>query len=220
MQTIIQKFRTLCNTESDINEHLPTLYRYAKQCDSAIELGVRGCISSWAILAGILEKKGSSQPKRILMNDNRECDVQEIEDTVKQLNKDRIMVQMRVEWNNDLALSFEPGEMYDLVFIDTWHVYGQIKRELNKFAPICSKYIIMHDTTVDEVQGETIRNCGYNIQQAFNEATRLSVETGIPREEIMKGMWYGIQEFLAEHPEWYIKDRYFNNNGLTVLARR
>jgi hypothetical protein len=38
--------------------------------------------------------------------------------------------------------------------------------------------------------------------------------------DYVKGMWYGIQEFLANHPEWYIKDRFFNNNGLMVLARR
>ena len=97
-------------------------------------------------------------------------------------------------------------------------MYGQIKRELEKFATVCNKYIIMHDTTVDEIDG--VREYGYNYQHAYGRATELAAQSGIPREEILKGMWFGIQEFLARHPEWYIKDRYFNNNGLMVLAKR
>jgi hypothetical protein len=129
-------------------------------------------------------------------------------------------IDVKYEWKNDLEIVFDADETYDMVFIDTWHVYGQIKRELEKFSAIATKYIIMHDTTVDEVDGETVREYGYNYQQAFGRATELATATGIPREEILKGMWYGIQEFLANHPEWFIKDRFFNNNGLMVLAKR
>jgi hypothetical protein len=214
MDILIKKFRGLCNTTSDINEHLPVLFRYAKQCDSALELGVRGCISSWAIASGLLENKNGAR-KRLFMNDMQECQIGEIIDAVSTLN-----IDVKYEWKSDLDIVFEPGETYDMVFIDTWHVYGQIKRELEKFSTIANKYIIMHDTTVDEINGELMRYYGYNYQTAYAEATALSAKTGIPRDEIMKGMWYGIQEFLAAHPEWYIKDRFFNNNGLMVLARR
>jgi hypothetical protein len=214
MDVLIKKFRTMCNTASDINEHLPTLFRYAKQCNSALELGVRGCVSSWAICAGLLENKNGVR-KRIFMNDSRECQIGEIVDVLEPLN-----IDVKYEWKNDLEIAFDADEKYDMVFIDTWHVYGQIKRELEKFSAIATKYIIMHDTTVDEVDGETVREYGYNYQQAFGRATELAAATGIPREEILKGMWYGIQEFLANHPEWFIKDRFFNNNGLMVLARR
>ena len=34
-----------------------------------------------------------------------------------------------------------------LVFIDTLHVYGQLKRELAKFAPVARTFIVLHDTT-------------------------------------------------------------------------
>jgi hypothetical protein len=214
MDILIKKFRGLCNTVSDINEHLPTLFRYAKQCDTAIELGVRGCISSWAVAAGLLENKNGNR-KRLFMNDAKECQIGEIIDAVSTLN-----IDIKYEWKSDLDIIFNPGETYDLVFIDTWHVYGQIKRELEKFSAIANKYIIMHDTTIDEVHGEAVREYGYNYQTAYSMATELSVSTGIPKDEILKGMWYGIQEFLAAHPEWYIKDRFFNNNGLMVLARR
>jgi len=46
---INEKYNELCNTSSDINEHLKTLSNYASKCDSVLELGVRGCISSWTI---------------------------------------------------------------------------------------------------------------------------------------------------------------------------
>ena len=214
MDVLIKKFRTMCNTASDINEHLPTLFRYAKHCNSALELGVRGCVSSWAISAGLLENKNGVK-KRIFMNDSRECQIGELVDILEPLG-----IDVKYEWKNDLEIVFGADEKYDMVFIDTWHVYGQIKRELEKFSAVATKYIIMHDTTVDEVDGETLREYGYNYQQAFGRATELAAETGIPRDEIMKGMWFGIQEFLANHPEWFIKDRFFNNNGLMVLARR
>ena len=214
MDILIKKFRTMCNTASDINEHLPVLFRYAKQCNSALELGVRGCVSSWAISAGLLENKNGIR-KKIFMNDSRECQIGELIDVLEPLN-----IDVKYEWKNDLEIEFDADEKYDMVFIDTWHVYGQIKRELEKFSSIATKFIIMHDTTVDEVDGETLREYGYNYQQAFIRATELATETGIPRDEILKGMWYGIEEFLANHPEWYIKQRFFNNNGLMILARR
>jgi hypothetical protein len=214
MDILIKKFRNMCNTASDINEHLPVLFRYAKQCNSALELGVRGCVSSWAISAGLLENKNGIR-KKIFMNDSRECQIGELIDVLEPLN-----IDIKYEWKNDLEIEFDADEKYDMVFIDTWHVYGQIKRELEKFSSIATKFIIMHDTTIDEVDGETLREYGYNYQQAFIRATELATETGIPRDEILKGMWYGIEEFLANHPEWYIKQRFFNNNGLMILARR
>jgi hypothetical protein len=214
MDILIKKFRTMCNTASDINEHLPVLFRYAKQCNSALELGVRGCVSSWAISAGLLENKNGIR-KKIFMNDSRECQIGELIDVLEPLS-----IDVKYEWKNDLEIEFDADEKYDMVFIDTWHVYGQIKRELEKFSSIATKFIIMHDTTVDEVEGETLREYGYNYQQAFIRATELATETGIPRDEILKGMWYGIEEFLTNHPEWYIKQRFFNNNGLMILARR
>jgi hypothetical protein len=98
-----------------------------------------------------------------------------------------------------------------MTFIDTWHIYGQLKRELAKFSKITNKYIIMHDTTVDEWYGETIRS-GWNAKQQ-------SIETGIPEEEINKGLWPAVEEFLNENKEWILLERYTNNNGLTVLKR-
>jgi len=54
MEFIYNKCNTLCNEKSCINEHLPRLFKYASECESIIELGVRGCVSSWAFVFGLL----------------------------------------------------------------------------------------------------------------------------------------------------------------------
>ena len=103
-------------------------------------------------------------------------------------------------------------ENYDLTFIDTWHVYGQLKRELEKFSKVTNKYIIMHDTTIDEIDGETIRRDDMNAEEQ-------TLESGIPLNEINKGLKPAIDEFLENNSNWKIKEVFTNNNGLTVLEK-
>lgn len=139
------------------------------------------------------------------MNDLDECNIEEILATSKNFD-----IDVKYEWKNNLNLEFDSD--YDITFIDTWHVYGQLKRELEKFSKITNKYIIMHDTTVDEIYGETIRT-------ELN-ANKQSEETGIPLDEINKGLWPAVTEFVDMNKEWYIKERFTNCNGLTILARK
>ena len=202
METISGKYHTLCKNPCDINEHLPTLYKYATECESIFETGVRGCVSSWALVNGLLHN-GKPFP-RMFLNDISSCPIQDLLDATNDLD-----IVVKYKWINNLNLDLT--DPVDLTFIDTWHVYGQLKRELAKFAPLTTKYIIMHDTTLDEVYGETIR-MGWNAEVQ-------SRDTGIPVEEITRGIWPAVEEFLAEHPEWILRERFTNNNGLTVLAR-
>jgi len=202
MQVVNDTYDRLCQTPCDINEHLPTLYKYATECESVFESGVRGCISSWAFVYGLLNN-GKPTP-RILLNDITSCPIQHLLDATNDLD-----INVKFSWINNLELNMT--EDVDLTFIDTWHVYGQLKRELAKFAPLTKKYIILHDTTLDELHGETIR-MGWNPEQQ-------SQESGIPIEEITRGLWSAVEEFLAANPEWVLKERFTNNNGLTVLAR-
>jgi hypothetical protein len=188
----------------DIMEHLITLYKYSKECDSVFETGVRGCVSSWAFFKGLLDGDRKNK-KKLFMNDITNCNINELLSISKNFD-----IEITYEWKNNLLLEF--NQNYDITFIDTWHVYGQLKRELDKFSKITNKYIIMHDTTIDEIYGETIR-MGMN-------AENQSEESGIPIEEINKGLWPAITDFLLNNPEWYIKERFTNNNGLTILARK
>jgi hypothetical protein len=202
MDLVKSKHDYLCNTSSDINEHLPTLYEYATKCESIIELGFRRCVSTWSLIYGLLNN--NSDKKSILVNDITECNIDELLDGTKDLN-----IDVRYEWINDLELNIDNN--VDLTFIDTWHVYGQLKRELNKFSAITNKYIIMHDTTIDGIGGETVR---YNW-----DAEKQSKESGIPAEEIKCGLWKAIEEFLENNENWKLRERYHNNNGLTILER-
>jgi len=203
MDYIEKKYIDLCNQPSDINEHLPTLYKYATKCESVVELGVRGCISSWALSYGLLNNN-SSNKKKILLNDISPCDINELLHVTKNVD-----IEVKYEWINDLELDIK--EKVDLTFIDTWHVYGQLKRELDKFSLITNKYIIMHDTTVDEIYGETIR-CNYNLAEQLKQS-------GFSVEEINCGLGKAISEFLDNNKNWRMLEKYTNNNGLTILER-
>ena len=202
MEIIKIKYEDLCNNSSDINEHLPTLFNYAMKCESIIELGVRECVSSWAFVYGLLHN--NSLNKKLLLNDINPCNIESLIEATRDQN-----IDIKYTWVNDLDLIID--ENYDLTFIDTWHVYGQLKRELKKFGPITNKYIIMHDTTVDAIYGETIR-CNW-------DATIQSNETMIPIDEINSGLWKAIEEFLENNSNWKLCERYENNNGLTILER-
>jgi len=205
MDFIECRYRDLVLFPSDINEHLPTLFRYAQECDSVFETGVRECVSSWAFVYGLLlNSKKCRKKKFMLLNDICECNIKEL--TQALLNENIILNYI---WKNNLELTL--NRRYDLTFIDTWHVYGQLKRELEKFSKITNKYIIMHDTTVDEVHGETIRQGWNSVQQ--------SLESGFLLEEVNKGLWQAIEEFLHDNPEWILHERFTNNNGLTILKR-
>ena len=202
MDSVKVKFEKLSVLSSDINEHLPTLAKYASECESVFETGVRGCVSSWAFAYGLFHNK--SHNKKLFMNDIEICDIQELINATKDLS-----IKIDYQFINNLNL--ELNERYDLTFIDTWHVYGQLKRELAKFAPITNKYIIMHDTTVDEWYGETVR---LNL-----DGRKQSIESGFTVDEIYKGLWPAIEEFLQDNSNWVIHERYVNNNGLTILRR-
>lgn len=200
-QDILQtKFIEKANTPSDINEHLPVLFKYARECNHITECGVRTVVSSYAFAMGLRGKL----PNKLIQVDldwHPNLDIFKNECTAEGLN-------VTFYKQSDLECPMEPTE---LLFIDTWHIYGHLIRELERWHSSVSKYIIMHDTTVDEWNGESLR-CGMNIDEQV-------ISSGYPREEITKGLWPAVEEFLENHPEWKIKERFTNNNGLTILER-
>ena len=210
MEFIKNKFENLQQNSlpeqnsSDINEHLIKLFNYSSECNSVFETGVRGCISSWAFLYGLLNNNNGIH-KKILCNDINECNIDELLKASEGFD-----IEINYIWKNNLTIDIHDN--YDITFIDTWHIYGQLKRELEKFSKITNKYIIMHDTTIDGEIGESIRNGWDPVKQ--------SIETGIPVDEIYKGLWVAIEEFLEKNPEWYLIHRYTNNNGLTILGKK
>ena len=209
MENFVQKYETDIlvlkpRINEDIYEHLETLRKYASECESVIECGVRKCNSPWALVYGLMEN--GKDKKHLLLNDIQPTNSV---DELYEYSKD-LPVTIECKWGNDLDLDIDT--QYDMVFIDTWHVYGQLKRELNKFAPLTSKYIVMHDTVVDGILGESIR-CKMDSKQQ-------SLDFNIPEEEILKGLMPAIIEFLSENSDKWILDMHFkNNNGLTIIRR-
>lgn len=192
-----------CRRVSDINQHVPTLYERAKECESILECGVADVVSSWGFLKGLTEN--GKRTKRMTC-----CDLKRSE-KVDALEKIAVTLGVDFTFLEKSDLDITEVTEVDLTFIDTWHVYGHLKRELAKFAPITKKYIIMHDTTVDEFVGESKRS-QMNIEKQMETS-------GYPREEIELGLSYAINEFLLNNPEWEVKAIYVNNNGMAILQR-
>lgn len=79
----------------------------------------------------------------------------------------------------------------DILLIDSLHTYEQVKIELSKHANAVKKFLVFHDTTTYAWHGE-------------NNSP---------------GIWPAIAEFLNANPAWQLHQRYYNNNGLTILKR-
>ena len=54
-------YEKMCEKPSDINEHLPTLKKYASECDHITEMGVRTVVSTYALMMG--------KPKKLISID-------------------------------------------------------------------------------------------------------------------------------------------------------
>tara|TARA_Y100000591_G_scaffold206907_1_gene179158 strand:- start:432 stop:1232 length:801 start_codon:yes stop_codon:yes gene_type:complete len=196
------KFELLKNKKSDIYQHMDTLYEYSMKCESIFETGVRGVISSWALLKGLNDNNGTNN--ELLMNDIEMCEFKEIETL-------SINAGIKYSFVHKDNLKLNLDRNFDLTFIDTWHVYGQLKRELAKFSRTTNKYIILHDTTVDGEFGESIR--------LSLDSKKQSKITGYSVQEIEKGLWPAVEEFLKSSSDWILEKRYTNCNGLTILRK-
>ena len=128
-------YKIKCLEPGDINEHLPTLKRYASECESIVEFGVRKIVSTWALLAG--------KPWRMLSVDIKHPfdyggNLQEVYETSFAEN---------IYFGFILASSLEITiPSCALLFIDTIHTHAQLSQELKRHAPKVRKYIILHDT--------------------------------------------------------------------------
>ena len=194
-------YRERCVRVHNINEHMGVLRGLASQCRHVTEAGVEGVFSSYAFATGLLD--AGTGNKLVQIDPVKSAAVDSFGHLVRECGIEWVFYNM-----SDLD---SPLENTDLLFIDTWHVYGHLKRELARWHSYVGKYIVMHDTTVDADVGETIR--------MRMDATAQQVASGYPMEEILSGIWKAVVEFLAERPDWELLHRYTHNNGLTVLRR-
>ena len=134
MSVIDKTYREYCNIpagQSDVSEHLPILFFFAKQCKTVAELGVRQAISSYAFAA--------ARPEKYIGVD------------IKEYKGFTRLIQLCKEEGINLIPIIEDSrtvnlEPVDLLFIDTLHTYAQLTVELEKHHASVNKYIILHDT--------------------------------------------------------------------------
>lgn len=187
-----QLVNKLHKTPSDINEHFPAIIKYGQECKHITEMGVRGICSTWAWLA--------CSPKKLISYDIHNPakwggDIQSVYDTAEAYN-------LNFEFREEDVLKIEIEET-DLLFIDTWHAYDQLKQELKMHSEKARKYICFHDTTSYEFRDES----------KGHENTWEGESTG-------KGIWPAIEEFLNENKNtWRLKERFTHNNGFTIIER-
>jgi hypothetical protein len=165
-----EKYEYFCTLSSDINEHMPILKKYAKECEHVTELGVRGIVSTWAFLAAKPKKLVSVD---IVYPETFDGNLQEVYDAAKEIN-----VDFKFILGDDLKISLEET---DLLFIDTLHTMEQLNKELSKLGSKAKKYIILHDTYSCRFQlGPAINvflaiNSNWKIHQTFINNNGLTI---------------------------------------------
>jgi hypothetical protein len=183
MEKIIERLNHLSGVPSDISEHLPTLSSYAKECEHITELGVRAVVSTWALASGnpkVLRSYDIQHPIHFSGQGSFEDFLVAVSETG---------IDFSFTQADDLQIEIEET---DLLFIDTWHVYDQLKKELELHGNKAKKYIIFHDTVTFGEHGE-----GGGV-----------------------GLMPAINEFLESNPHWVVKEHFLNCNGLMVLFRK
>lgn len=183
-------YHKFCSIQSDINQHLLILKGYANKCNHITEMGARYGLSTFTFLS-------ANRPKFISYDLESNSNIELAEKLAKEENVNFTFIEKNV-----LEVKIENT---DLLFIDTWHKYGQLKEELKLHAKNVNKYLIFHDTTSYEFKDEP------DWSGTYKESQKL--------ENTKSGVWPAIEEFLDQNKNWQIDIRLINNNGLTILKK-
>lgn len=194
----MEEYEKHCTQSSDINEHLPNLRKLAKECSSVVEMGIRDVVSTWGLLQGLSES--AQTPRSYLGVDLNYPPTNKAHLAQELANAHQISFQIWL--GNNFYFEMPPT---DLLFIDTFHTYRHLTFELETFSPQVRKYIAMHDTSAP--WGER------------DEPGDQKLEYPAHIHLHKRGLWAAVEDFLQTHPEWRLKERYFNNAGFTVLER-
>jgi hypothetical protein len=141
--TLEEKYNSLVNTPSDINEHLPTLMEYASHCNHVTEMGVRSVVSTYGLMMG---KPSILKSYDIVPIEFYGIDRNELSEMGRTNG-----VQFEFIQANVLHIEIEET---DFLFIDTYHTYHQLRDELKLHSKNVRKYLGFHDTTAFGEVGE------------------------------------------------------------------
>jgi hypothetical protein len=191
----MNKYEILCNTKSDINEHLPTIKKYAIECDVVSEMGTRFVVSTWALV--------EANPKKITCYDINEEFFLQGKENIYEICQNK-GIDFTFIKADTLKIKIDKT---DLLLIDTLHRYQQLFQELTLHAQNVEKYIILHDTNT----------FGYVDEFIYDHASDL-----IQKSSDKSGLIPAIEDFLGstDGSNWFILEKFENNNGLTILKRK
>lgn len=201
-----QKFNYYATNNHPSMQHFPTFHHFGTKSKSIVEMGVWLGVSGWAWLG--------CEPKYL-----RLVDVQKVpggyhdeiaEEAQKMgvdfkfeigdtghgvLFKDVSITERELSKHDRMTNvpNYVMDDNIDLLYIDSYHSYTQVKAELALHAHKVNKYLVFHDT---ETFGETH---DYDGDLGLNPA---------------------IREYIAEHPEWYYIHKMSYGDGCTVLGNK
>lgn len=122
----------------DMAPHIATLARYAKEAERVIEFGVRGGVSTWAILEGL------GPDGHLWSVDINVCTVP------ARVAYDERWTFLHGDDLDSLIQAILPARA-DLVFIDTTHEYAQTVAELAFALTRKPRRILLHDFVMEPV---------------------------------------------------------------------
>lgn len=132
-------FERLCTQPSDIQSHLPRLKELASQCGHITEMGVRACISTWALLAG--------NPNTLVAYD--------VDHHTNMIALEKVGRQKGIDVQFVIRDVLEAEiEDTDMLFIDTLHTYDQLSAELNRHSGNVRRFMAFHDVVLFGLQDE------------------------------------------------------------------
>lgn len=126
------------DAQVDMAPHYRTLTRYARECTLIVEFGVRGGVSTWALLDGLYDGG------HLFSVDIVDCVVPP-------------RVSGDAKWTFIVGDDMDPDvqaqlpEMADLVFIDTSHEYDHTVREIALAMTLNPRRLVFHDYVMPTV---------------------------------------------------------------------
>lgn len=183
--------RELLRTDRAVTAHLPRLRELAQQCRTIVEFGVKRGASTSAFLLS---------PASVISYD-----------IVPTQQARQLQALAKTQWvyliENTLTAWIPPC---DLLFVDSLHTYGQCAAELQRHASQVRRFLVFHDTI-------TFGSIGADGETGRWSWTPVHGQS-VPKEHL--GIRPAIDEFMADHPDWFIRKHYADSHGLLILERR
>jgi hypothetical protein len=146
MQMIQFKYMQAKQEKSDINEHVETLSRYGSQVRAITDVGVRTAVGTVGFLHGLLSNRiNSANPEGESSTAGLSYTMYDLQLALPPLDIQCLGFATGVDASffrgNILEQEIQPT---DLLFIDTFHAYGQLKRELGLMARKTRQWVSTH----------------------------------------------------------------------------